>query len=261
MDFDAFERLAHRLADAAAEASLPLFLSRLAVDDKGEAGFDPVTEADRGAEAAMRRLIEAECPDHGILGEEMGETAGRDGWRWVLDPVDGTRSFISGIPLWTTIIGLERDGAPVFGMVSQPYVGDRFWGHAGGAVRRDRFGNTLPLRTRPCPALSAATLMTTSPAMMPEGRPRERYDEIERQVRLARYSADAYAYMALAGGRVDLVIEDGLKPYDIVGLIPIIEGAGGRVTRWDGGPAAQGGAIVAAGDPALHDQALAILGR
>lgn len=260
MDFREFEQFAHRLADAAAEATLPLFQSPHTVTDKGAAGFDPVTEADRGAEAAMRRLIEAEYPGHGILGEELGETGGDGGWRWVLDPVDGTRSFIAGIPLWTTIIGLEHEGAPVYGMVDQPYVGDRFWGHAEASFRRNRFGLQDALRVRGCPRLAEATLMTTTPAMMPDEASLRRYRAVEQRARLVRYSADAYGYMALSSGRVDVVVEAGLQAYDVVGLIPVIEGAGGIVTSWTGGSAAGGGAIVASGDPALHEDVLAILG-
>lgn len=262
MEFQDFSAFAHRLADAAAEVTLPLFRASVSVDDKGGpqgAGFDPVTEADRGSETAMRRLIEAELPEHGILGEEFEERETTSGWRWVLDPVDGTRSFISGIPLWTTIIGLERDGVPVYGMVDQPYVGDRFWGHGSGSFCRNRFGSETPMRTRACASLDAATLMTTSPSMMPDARARERYDEVESRVRLVRYGADAYAYQMLAAGRIDLVVEAGLQPYDIVGIIPIVEGAGGLVTTWEGAPAAGGGAIVAAGDARVHAAALKLL--
>ncbi|ESR24257.1 histidinol-phosphatase [Lutibaculum baratangense] len=256
MDFREFEDFAHRLADAAAAVTLRLFRGSLAVDDKGATGFDPVTEADRGAEAAMRDLIAAEYPDHGVLGEEFEETRSGSGWRWVLDPLDGTRSFISGIPLWTTIIGLEKDGEPVFGLVDQPYVGDRFWGDGSVAYRRDRFGGGGALKTRPCAALAEATLMTTTPEMMPDAASLARYESVEAEARLVRYSADAYAYMMVAAGRVDLVVEAGLKPYDIVGIIPILRGAGGFVTAWDGGPASAGGHVVAAGDRALHGEAM-----
>lgn len=263
MSNDEIELLAHRLADAAAAAALPYFRSALAVENKAEGDFDPVTAADREAELAIRDIVTRERPDHGFLGEEFGRIEGAGVWEWVVDPVDGTRSFVCGIPLWTTIIGLRRDGRPVFGMVDQPYVGDRFWGSGrqGEARMRDRAGRITPIRTRACAGLAEAALMTTSPAMMSAPGERERYDAVERSVRLARYGTDAYAYCMLAAGQIDLVVESGLQPYDVVGLIPIIEAAGGVITGWTGASANQGGPVVAAGDPRVHAAALEILGR
>ncbi|TCT13279.1 myo-inositol-1(or 4)-monophosphatase [Tepidamorphus gemmatus] len=256
------ELLAHRLADAAAAAALPYFRSGLTVENKAEGAYDPVTAADRDAELAIREIILRERPDHGFLGEEFGALPGNGTWQWVVDPVDGTRSFVSGIPLWTTIIGLRRHGTPVFGLVDQPYVGDRFWGAVGaGARMRNRFGQEVPIRTRACAALADATLMTTTPALMTGPGERERYDAVERAVRLARYGADGYAYCMLAAGQIDLVVETGLQSYDVVGLIPIIEAAGGVLTSWDGGSANEGGPVIAAGDPRIHAAALEILNR
>ena len=254
------ELLAHRLADAAAAAALPYFRSGLAVENKAQGDFDPVTAADREAELAIREIVARERPDHGFLGEEFGTLPGDGTWEWVVDPVDGTRSFVSGIPLWTTIIGLRQHGRPVFGLVDQPYVGDRFWGGFGsGARMRDRFGRDVPIRTRACASLADATLMTTSPALLSRAGERERYDSVERAVRLARYGADGYAYCRLAAGQIDLVIESGLQSYDVVGLIPIIEAAGGLLTSWTGGSANEGGPVIAAGDARVHAAALEIL--
>ncbi|MDR3495548.1 MAG: histidinol-phosphatase [Ancalomicrobiaceae bacterium] len=248
-----------QLADAAAEATLPLFRSRLAVENKlGPGHFDPVTAADQAAERLMRDLIAAKYPDHGVLGEEFANVASESPYLWVLDPIDGTRSFISGLPIWGTLIGLKHDGAPRLGMMSQPFIGERFIGDCRQAWYRGP-GGERPLNTRPCARLADAVLMTTSPRIFPkmEG---DIYDRIESQVRLPRYGADCYAYAMLAAGHVDLVIEAGLKPYDIVALIPVIEGAGGMVTTWDGGSAADGGNIVASGDPRLHQDVLRRLG-
>jgi myo-inositol-1(or 4)-monophosphatase len=250
------------LADAAAAAILPHFRSQLAVENKGGATFDPVTAADRGAEEAMRALIGARFPDHGILGEELGLTTGGDA-TWVLDPVDGTRGFITGLPTWGTLIGLELAGRPLIGVMDQPFVGDRFVGSPLGAELRSRGPDgalrVVPLRVRPCPSLAEAVVSTTSPDFF-SGSERDAFDDVRRKVRLVRYGGDCYAYCMLALGLIDLVIESGLKPYDIVALMPIIERAGGLVTTWDGGPARHGGRIVAAGDRRLHAAALEILG-
>lgn len=261
MTRDEFDTFAHRLADAASAATLPHFRSPLAVENKEAEAFDPVTAADRAAEMAIRDLIFSTYPDHGLHGEEFGIVPGAGTYEWVVDPIDGTRSFVSGVPLWTTIIGLRRDGVPAFGLVDQPYVGDRFWGGDGTAWTRHRDGDRRRLRTRACGRLSDAMLMTTTPAIMSDPRQRARYDHVEREVRLARYGADAYAYCLVAAGHVDLVVESGLQPYDIVGLIPLIEAAGGVVTSWSGESANGGGAVIAAGDPRLHEQALNLLNR
>src|SRR5262249_9885375 len=239
------------LADTAAAAILPLFRTRLSIEDKGAAAFDPVTVADRNAEAAMRKLIGEHYPGHGIVGEEYGRERDDVEFVWVLDPIDGTRSFIAGLPLWGVLIGLLRNGRPVLGMMAQPFTGERFAGDGSQAWLTNGSGRQ-PLATRSCEKLSAAALLTTSPFLFAH-RARHAYAGIEREVRLARYGTDCYGYCMVAAGHADLVIEAGLQPYDIVALIPIIEGGGGRVTNWDGGPAASGGRIVASGDPRLHE--------
>lgn len=252
----------NRLADAAATVSLAGFRAPIRIDDKGlgEASddvvrrYDPVTEADRGAERAMRDLIEAEYPDHGIHGEEYGTVRSDAEHVWVLDPIDGTRSFIAGVPLWGTLIGLLSGGRPAFGMMAQPYIGERFFGDGKGAWYRGPHGEGQ-LRTRGCPTLAGATLFTTTPALFDRDE-RPAYDAVEAKAKLARYGTDCYGYCMLAAGQADLVIESGLQAYDIVALVPIVEGAGGVVTTWTGGAPSEGGRIVASGDPALHEQAL-----
>jgi len=256
VDFTAF---IDRLATASGETILPFFRTSLGVEDKkSKQGFDPVTEADRGAEAVMRRMIKASFPEHGIVGEEFGnEREGAD-YVWVLDPIDGTKSFISGFPIWGTLIALMHRGAPVFGMMHQPYIGERFSGDNGSALYRSGNGQRK-LSVRRCESLSEATLFTTSPLLMNES-DRVAFTRVQDHTRLTRFGGDCYSYCMLAAGHVDLVIETELKPYDIAALIPIIAGAGGVITTWDGKPAQQGGRIVAAGDPRVHEQALKVLG-
>lgn len=243
------------MADVSGRAILPHFRSRLDVENKlaGRA-FDPVTVADRAAEAAMRRLLAERYPEHGILGEEYGRERTDAEYVWVLDPIDGTRAFISGLPVWGTLIGLERAGVPVLGTMHQPFTGERFTGDGRRAWYRGPDG-VRELKTRRCAALETAVLFTTTPSLFSEVE-RAAYDAVESRVRLARYGVDCYAYCMVAAGFVDVVIEAGLQPYDIVALVPVIEGAGGVVTSWDGGSPAEGGRIVASGDPALHEVVL-----
>lgn len=246
-----------RIAEAAAAETLPRFRAQGAVSNKLAAGFDPVTEADQQAEKAIRAVINAEFPDHGILGEEFG--AENEGSRcvWVIDPIDGTRSFISGVPLWGTLVGLTVDGDAVAGMMAQPFVGELFYATDAGAFYEGPRGNGV-LATRPTRRIADATLCTTTPALFKDGR-RTAFDRLEASVRLSRYGTDCYAYCMLAAGHVDLVVEVGLQSYDIVALIPIIERAGGKITDWRGGPAEAGGEIVAAATPELHAAALQLL--
>ncbi|HWJ73029.1 MAG TPA: histidinol-phosphatase [Kaistia sp.] len=248
-----------RLADAASEAIMPHFRSLDSIENKATTGFDPVTVADRAAEAAIRALITAEFPDHGIMGEEYGSERLDAEKVWVLDPIDGTRAFISGLPVWGTLIGLLSGGTPTLGMMAQPFTGERYAGD-GVSARYTGPGGARALATRSCDHLSKATLFTTTPALF-QGAEREAYERVERQVRLVRYGCDCYAYCMVAAGYVDAVIETGLHAYDIVALIPVIEGAGGRVTNWEGGPAAAGGRVVASGDRHLHDIILETLNR
>ncbi|GJE36259.1 histidinol-phosphatase [Methylobacterium persicinum] len=248
------------LAHASGKAIMPFFRAQFAMEDKARGGspFDPVTEADRAAEIVLRAMIGRAFPGHGILGEEFGTERADAECVWVLDPIDGTRAFIAGIPTWGTLIGLTRNGVPVRGLMHQPYLGELFTGDGHTAKLRGPAGERT-LRSRRCADLSQALLATTDPRLFAEGEEAERFRALEGQVRLSRYGTDCYAYCMLAAGQIDLVVEAGLKPYDICALIPIVEGAGGRVTGWDGGPAGSGGRVIAAGDPRLHEAALKVL--
>ncbi len=225
------------LATVSGDAIRPFFRTSLGVEDKSRGGaFDPVTAADRAAEQAMRTLIRQKFPAHGIIGEEFGPERDDAEFVWVLDPIDGTKSFISGMPAWGTLIALTRSGRPVFGMMHQPFIGERFTGDG----------------------LAEAVLYTTSPRLM-NAADRAAFAKVERAVRLSHYGGDCYSYCMLAAGHVDLVIETELKPYDVAALIPIISGAGGIVTTWNGETPVLGGRIVAAGDRRTHAAALALL--
>ena len=248
-----------RIAEVAAAQTLPRFRASGDVVNKLAGGFDPVTEADREAEKAIRALINAEFPDHGILGEEFGSERADSRHVWVSDPIDGTRSFISGIPLWGTLAGLTDDGDAIAGMMAHPCTGALF-SAIGDGSRYEGRGEARHLSTRQATRIADATLCTTTPALFKD-RTRAAFDKLERAVRLSRYGTDCYAYAMLAAGQVDLVVEVGLQSYDIMALIPIIEQAGGKVTTWSGGPAEEGGAIVAAATAALHDAVLDLLSR
>jgi histidinol phosphatase-like enzyme (inositol monophosphatase family) len=249
-----------RVAAAASGETLPRFRRFGDIANKLEGGFDPVTEADREAEQAVRALIRSEFPGQGILGEEFGAENASSDHVWVIDPIDGTRSYISGIPLWGTLVGLTHKGDAVAGMMAQPFVGELFYAAGGEAWYEGPNGATgrQRLATRRTASLAEATLCTTTPALF-QGDRRVAYDRLEKAVRLPRYGTDCYAYAMLAAGNVDLVVEVGLQPYDIVALIPIIEAAGGMVTEWSGGPAEEGGGIVAAATPDLHAAAMEAL--
>jgi histidinol phosphatase-like enzyme (inositol monophosphatase family) len=255
VDFAAF---VDQLAKAAGDAILPFFRTAIAVENKKLKGtFDPVTAADRAAETVMRGLIRKHFPAHGIVGEEFEDVKSDAPYVWVLDPIDGTKSFIAGMPVWGTLIGLCKEGAPVYGMMAQPFIGERFTGDGASAKYRGPAGERK-LMTRHCASMNDALLFTTSPHLFkPEER--ARFDVIEQSVRLSRFGGDCYAYCMVAAGYVDLVVEAGLDAYDIVPLIPIIEGAGGVVTNWQGESAAKGGRIVAAGDRRVHEAALKLL--
>jgi myo-inositol-1(or 4)-monophosphatase len=255
IDFKAF---IGRLATASGETILPYFRTSLSIEDKsGNRDFDPVTEADRAAEAVMRRLIKANLPQHGIVGEEFGNERIDADYVWVLDPIDGTKSFIAGFPTWGTLIALLHKGTPVFGMMHQPFIGERFSGDNASARYQGPSGERR-LAVRRCASLKEATCYTTSPLLMNEA-DRAAFSRVQDAARLARYGGDCYSYCMLAAGHLDLVVETELKPYDIAALIPIVTGAGGIVTTWDGGPAQNGGRIVAAGDRRVHEEVLKLL--
>ncbi len=255
IDFAAF---VDDLATVSGEAILPFFRTSLGVEDKSAGvSFDPVTAADRAGELAMRALIRRYFPDHGIVGEEFGSERSDAEYVWVLDPIDGTKSFISGMPAWGTLIALTKGGSPVFGMMHQPFVGERFSGDGKSALYRGR-KDRRDLMVRACPGLDQAVLFTTSPRLM-SAADRTRFERVEEATRLSRYGGDCYAYCMLAAGHVDLVIETELKPHDVAALIPIITGAGGVITTWEGDGAEHGGRIVAAGDRRVHAAAMALL--
>lgn len=252
----AYLAFAHRLADAAAAHSLPLFRTHAAVEDKGAGArrFDPVTIADKAAETAMRELIAATYPDHGILGEEHARVSGTSPFTWVLDPVDGTRAFITGLPLWGTLIALNDGTRPVLGVMDQPFTRERFVGTATAAWLGEQ-----PLATHPCDDLAQARIMCTTPEMFADEAEWHAFQRVAARARLVRYGGDCYAYCMVAAGHVDAVIEAGLQPYDVQALIPIIEGAGGIITSWTGDDPQHGGRVVACGDRRLHAQILATL--
>ncbi|HET6928615.1 MAG TPA: histidinol-phosphatase [Hyphomicrobiaceae bacterium] len=250
----------HRLADISGAAILPYFRKSIAVRNKaGKTGFDPVTAADRAAERAIRKAVTATYPEHGIVGEEFGQVAGAGRLAWVIDPIDGTRAFITGSPLWGTLIGLLEAGQPVVGLMDQPFTGERFWGGAGKARSSTRGGTPRSLKTRPCATLAEAVLTTTHPDMFSTPGEQAALQRLKGEVRMTRFGGDCYGYCLLASGFIDLIVEVGLKTYDVAALVPIIEGAGGRITTWEGNPATSGGRIVAAGDARVHKEALAIL--
>jgi histidinol phosphatase-like enzyme (inositol monophosphatase family) len=251
--------LAHKLADVSGEAIRRHFRRSLAVSNKGGPHFDPVTEADQSAERVMRKAIAQAFPEHSIVGEEFEPLIGAGRYEWILDPIDGTRAFMIGSPLWGTLIGLTDCGRPVLGVMNQPFTRERFWAAAGAARMRGPGGRSTPIRTRACVKLEDAILTTTHPDLLAAPFERERFAELKRRVLRTRFGGDCYGYCLLAAGFVDLIVEAGLKPHDVRALIPIIENAGGIITTWDGEPALNGGRIIAAGDARLHRQALRVL--
>ena len=251
-------RVAHLVADAARPETLRYFRSAgLVADNKLGEGFDPVTEADRAAEQAMRSVIGRERPDDSILGEEFGHLQGPGDLTWVLDPIDGTRGYISGTPTWGVLISVADRNGPFFGLIDQPYIGERFAGGLGVAELVGPHG-VMALRTSTVTDLAAATVLTTFPEIGTADEMRA-FHAVSAQARLTRYGMDCYAYALLAAGQVDLVIEAGLNAYDIQAPIAVIEAAGGIVTNWDGAPAHQGGRALAAANKDIHAAALAIL--
>ena len=255
--------LAGRLADAARAAAMPHFraLSNIEGKQSGKpCGFDPVTAADRDAETAIRAILAAERPDDGIVGEEFGETASRSGWTWLLDPVDGTRAFVAGLPVWTTLIALcDETGAPIIGLIDQPVLGERYIGWPGGAAIETSSGRT-PIKVSECADLREATIATTDPFILT---PSEQgaWTHLRHTARMVRYGLDAYAYARLAAGTIDLVAETNLAPWDTAALIPVVRGAGGLACDWRGRPAMPGGQIVCASSEGVLEQALISLRR
>ena len=251
------EAFLHELCDAAARETMPRFRVRIDIENKDETGFYPVTQADKEAEAVIRAMIAGRYPDHGIIGEEEAPLNPDAEFCWHIDPVDGTRAFISGLPNWGTLIGLSRNGRAVAGIMHQPFTGERYF-TSNGRSWLDHAGKREPLATRKSSVLSGETIMTTSPFLF-AGDLLPRYQALEARCKMARYGYDCYAYAMLAAGHVGLVVESGLKSYDIAALIPVIEQAGGVVTTWNGENAIKGGNILAAANLQIHAQAMAIL--
>jgi myo-inositol-1(or 4)-monophosphatase len=251
---------AHVLANISGEAILPYFRKPLAVKNKaGVSGFDPVTAADRAAERVIRKAVLQRFPDHGVVGEEYGAILGKGRYRWLIDPIDGTRAFITGSPLWGTLIGLIDGSRPTLGLMNQPFTGERFWSDARQAHWRGPNGEMRRIRTRACARLADAVLTTTHPDVFVSPADLARFDDLRARVRMTRYGGDCYGYCLLAAGCIDVIVEAGLKAYDVVALVPIIEAAGGVITTWEGEPALEGGRIIAAGDRRVHEQAMAVL--
>jgi len=250
---------AHRLADSSRKVIAPLFRRTGRPEDKSGGGvFDPVTEADRGAEHKLREMIAAAYPAHGIVGEEFGSHQPDSEHCWVIDPIDGTRAFIAGLPVWGTLIGLMAHGRPLVGVMDQPFTRERFWSDGDGAYYLIGDSALEPMHTSQCTRLEDAILAATSPDMFRDGDDL-RFAALSARARLTRYGGDCYNYAMLAMGLIDVVAEAQLKSFDIVALTPIIEAAGGRVTTWDGDAPSAGGRIVAAATPALHAAALEAL--
>lgn len=257
-----FAAFAVRLADAARAETLPRFRAKAEIHNKAGMLFDPVTGADREAERAMRRMIAAVYPRHGIIGEEFGGENERAEWRWVLDPVDGTRAFICGIASWATLIALERNGAPRLGLIDQPFTDERWIGLSGAGTAYARGAERRACRTSGLEALEGARVVTTDPRK--EGYftrdEAEAFAAVAAKTRLARFSLDAYAYGLLALGEVDLVMEASLNHHDYAALIPVVEGAGGVITGWKGENVhtSERGRVLAAASEGLHAAALEI---
>ena len=250
---------AYRTVVAAGAVTLPHFRVPITVDDKGGADYDPVTAADRDAEAVIRAAIAHAFPDHGIRGEEHGFERGRSRHTWVIDPIDGTRSFITGQLHWGMLVALHDGERIVCGVMHQPYVGETFLAAAGGPTRFRHGGAERTLQTRRCGALADAILATTTPDMFDNARTQAGFERARARARLTRYGGDCYAYCLLAMGLIDVVVESSLKAWDIQALVPIVEGAGGTVTAWDGGSPDEGGDIVACGDPSLAPRVRSLL--
>lgn len=250
---------AEKAADAAAQVTLRYFRQPLVVDNKADANaFDPVTQADREAELAIRQVLSDAFPDIGFYGEEHEQVQSDCGLTWVVDPIDGTRAFMSGMPLWGTLIGLFDGQNAILGLMDQPFFNERFVSVNGRSELRSGAGS-LPLKTRTGVELSDATMYCTTPDMFATEPSLSRFQAVKQAVQLTRYGGDCYAYGLLAAGHVDLVLDCDLKPFDIQALIPLIEAAGGVVSNWDGNSAVDGGFVLASGSPALHQQTLALL--
>lgn len=258
-EIDQIRACARAMADAARIETLRHFRSPgLGADNKVQTGFDPVTVADRTSEAALRRVLAERRPQDAILGEEEAAKPGSSGLTWVIDPIDGTRGFLTGTPVWTVLIGLRDAERALYGLIDQPHVGESWEGGFGEARYRGPHGEAA-LATSGRRTLAEARMMTTHPVIGTEDE-RAAFLRVAGKVQLTRYGLDGYGYALVATGSVDLVIEAGLQPYDVLAPIAVIEAAGGIVTDWKGRPALQGGRILAAANADLHRAALELLG-
>jgi histidinol phosphatase-like enzyme (inositol monophosphatase family) len=257
-DWSELTRFAKALADKSAREILPYFRRNTAVEVKDGPVWDPVTEGDRAGERVIRQMIEETYPDHGIHGEEYGFKEGRSPFTWVLDPVDGTRAFVCGMPTWATLIGLSFEGRPALGLMNQPVVGDMFYGSPKGAWHSYR-GHAEAIRTRTGIPLSRAAIGTTAPELYRSDENQSRFQRLRAAAQLTRYGGDSYFFCMMASGHLDIAMDCGLQPYDITPLLPIITGAGGVAAEWTGGDLAKGGNVITAGSQALLDEALAIM--
>ena len=254
------EAFAVELAHEAARVTLPFFRGDYTQENKaGPGSFDPVTEADKAAEAAIRRMIAARYPDHGVIGEEYGEDRPDADHVWILDPIDGTRAFIAGLPLWTTLIALRIEAHPRVGVIAQPYLDEIFLGGPSGA-RLLRGDSDTALKVRPCERLTDALIATTDADLF-TGPELGAWTQVRAAARLARFGCDAYAYAMVAAGRIDLVAESALKVWDWSALVPVVEAAGGEVTNWRGEAPDGTGQIIAVGDARVREQALVAFRR
>ncbi|GJM01840.1 MAG: histidinol-phosphatase [Rhodomicrobium sp.] len=272
-NIDEFLSLFHEAADESGRIIRPFFRGAFSVDHKeGKGVFDPVTEADRAGEKVIRELVLSRFPDHSFVGEEMGEITGTSAYRWIVDPIDGTRSFIIGSPLWGSLIGLTYENTPLMGMMNQPYVNERFWGLPGGAFwQKGDVVQRLSVGTKT--QLSDAVITTTCPDLFATKDDLSKFETLRARCRMTRFGGDCYSYCLLALGAVDLVVETGLQDYDIAPLIPIVTEAGGIVSDWQGNKlglgggskgassdegilAKTGGQVIAASTAALHEAAL-----
>ncbi len=257
-DWAELTRFAIALAHASADEILPFFRRNTKVDVKDGPVWDPVTEGDRAGERIIRRMIEERYPDHGIHGEEYGIKDARSPFTWVLDPVDGTRAFVCGMPTWATLIGLNYEGRPAVGLMNQPVVGEMFYGSPEGAWH-DYRGTASHIASRKGIPLSRATIGTTAPELYRSDRDQAGFQRLRASAQLTRYGGDAYFFCLMASGHLDIAMDCGLQPYDIAPLLPIVTGAGGHAAEWTGGDVARGGNIITAGSRELLEEALTVM--
>ncbi len=259
-DWTDLTNFAMALARASEAEILPYFRRNTPIEVKPHTAWDPVTEGDRAGERIIRKMIEEHFPDHGINGEEYGVKEGKSGFTWVLDPVDGTRSFVCGLPTWATLIGLTFEQKPVVGVMNQPFVGDLFYGNPHGAWNNYR-GTIEPIHTQKDTGVASAAAGTTAPELYRREPDQKAFRNLQKAVKLMRFGGDAYFFALVAAGHMDMALDAGLQAYDIAALIPIIEGAGGAVGSWSGDNPADGGNVICAGSKALLDEAIEVMSQ